>query len=159
MIIQDAMMLRDQFRSDLGVQADLVYWLDYFARLCAANAMVSGFHEDELRLKVMIENALFDDEQGINTHTVDKALEWADSCVLQAELARQMSEIGEAVEAVRKPRMDDHCPDFSNFLVEEADVMIRIGDTVGKREMPIGSAVVAKLLYNMNRPRKHGKGS
>ena len=71
----------------------------------------------------------------------------------------QLADVGEAVEAVRKPGPDSHCPEFTNFLIEEADVLIRVGDTCLKRELPLGEATVAKLLYNLSRPFKHGKNS
>jgi NTP pyrophosphatase (non-canonical NTP hydrolase) len=138
--------------------------LNVFARICTANAMLRGFHEDEEFIRQCVDHGLFENaslyDEGPPAQTwMDQHLAWFDSAVLQAELARQMSEIGEAVEAVRKPGPDHHCPEFSNFLIEEADVLIRVGDTVGKRGLDLGEAVVAKLLYNVSRPYKHGKES
>jgi hypothetical protein len=127
-------------------QERMIHSLNVFARICTANALLRGFHEDERTIR---ESLMQDTPQ----------LAWFDSAVLQAELARQASEIGEAVEAVRKPGPDHHCPEFSNFLIEEADVLIRVGDTVGKRDLPIGEAVVAKLLVNATRSWKHEKNS
>ena len=114
--------------------------------IAASAAAAKGFCEDEKQLIEFL-------NQG------DKDTTWIDSAILQAELARQMSEIAEAVEAVRKPGPDHHLPEFSNFIVEEADAIIRICDTVGKRKLPLGQAVVAKLIYNLSRPHKHGKQS
>jgi len=141
----EAHELLSEFLNSTLSQERLANSLNLFAKLCAANALLRGFHEDEQLIRDGIANVAM--------------LAWFDSAVLQAELARQASEIGEAVEAVRKPGLDHHCPEFSNFIIEEADVLIRVGDTCAKRDLPLGEAVVAKLLFNATRPFKHGKGS
>ena len=139
-----------EFLTNPAQQKFLIDALDLLAEIATASACQKGFHEDEERL---IESALND------SWLADKDLAWLNSAILQAELARQMSEIAEAVEAVRQPGPDHHLPEFSNFIIEEADAIIRVMDTVGKRRMPIGEAVVAKMLFNINRPHKHGKES
>lgn len=149
----EASSLLAEFQSSTHMQTQLANWLNYFGRLCAANALERGFHDDEQVVMTLALNKLPVSSE--NSH----AINWLDNCILQAELARQASEIGEAVEAVRKPSPDSHCPDFSNFLIEEADVLIRVGDTCLKREMPLGEATVSKLLFNLSRPFKHGKNS
>lgn len=169
MTAAEAKTLIETFRSNQALQIGLKTELDYLARLCAAGALLKGFHDDEELLRTAAELGLFERSVAYLDHEDtsrpprrgkgDTLLDWLDNQILQAELARQASEIGEAVEAVRKPGPDHHCPEFSNFLVEEADCVIRIGDTCGKRELPLGRAVVAKLLYNLGRPRKHGKNS
>ena len=164
---QEAQQLLDEFRSNRVAQTRLGIALDDLAKLCAAGALLRGFHDDEQFLRSAAERGLFEYASAFMDHGdtarppmgSDKHLEWFDNQILQAELARQASEIGEAVEAVRKPGPDPHCPKFSNFLIEEADCVIRIGDTCGKRGLSLGAAVVAKLLYNMDRPWKHGKNS
>lgn len=164
---QEAQKLLAEFKSDPVAQARLSIALDDLAKLCAAGALLRGFHNDEQFVRSAAEHGLYEYAASFLDHE-DTArpplasirhLEWFDNQILQAELARQASEIGEAVEAVRKSGPDPHCPEFSNFLVEEADCVIRIGDTCGKRELPLGRAVVAKLLYNQGRERKHGKNS
>jgi NTP pyrophosphatase (non-canonical NTP hydrolase) len=75
------------------------------------------------------------------------------------KLALMLSELGEAVEGVRKPGFDSHCPVFSNEAIELADVLIRIMDYCGKFGVPIGHAVVAKMRYNATRSYMHGKGA
>lgn len=120
--------------------------LNAFMMVCADASRKKGFHDSELVIK----------------HTCNlegRERRWLDDAILQAELARQMSEIGEAVEALRKPGPDHHLPQYSNFLVEEADVVIRIGDTLGSRGLPLGDAIVDKLIYNYSRERMHGKKS
>ena len=163
----EARTLIETFRDTPALQVSLSIAIDNLAKLCAAGALLKGFHDDEELLRTAAEYGLFEQAASFMDHgdtarppvTSAGHLEWLDNQILQAELARQASEIGEAVEAVRKPGPDHHCPEFSNFLVEEADCVIRIGDTCGKRELPLGKAVVAKLLYNLERPRKHGKNS
>ena len=137
------------FMADPALRNDLRNALNLFAEICASSSDSKGFHDDERDLAKHLES---DDVS-------DETRRWVDSAVLQAELARQMSEIGEAVEAVRKPGPDSHLPAFPAFLVEEADVVIRIGDTCGKRGLKLGDAIIAKMVYNTTRPQKHGKGS
>lgn len=115
--------------------------------ICCAAAREKGFHDDEQQTR----DILFVE--------ATEHLAWFDNAVLQAELARQASEIGEAVEAVRKPGPDHHLPQYSNFLVEEADCVVRIFDTCGKRSLPLGQALVDKVVFNLTRPHKHGKNS
>lgn len=40
---------------------------------------------------------------------------------------------------------------------EYADVLIRIGDSCGGRDIPLASALIAKMNYNTTRPYKHGR--
>lgn len=133
----------EMFMSNTAQQKQVIDAINLLAQVATTAAKLKGFHADEEEML---------DALGPNQP-------WAESCILQAELARQMSEIAEAVEAVRKPGPDHHLAGFSNFIVEEADAVIRICDTVGKRNLPLGEAIVAKLLYNVSRPNKHGKGS
>lgn len=67
------------------------------------------------------------------------------------------SEIGEAIEAHRKNKMDDHLPERPGLEVELADALIRILDLSSGLGLDIGGAVVEKLKYNRSRPYKHGK--
>jgi hypothetical protein len=143
-------------------QERMAHSLNLFAKLCAANSLLRGFQDDEQACRDTLLAHQTEWEILMSEEEVQRSqalLAWFDSCVLQAELARQASEIGEGVEAVRKPGPDHHCPEFSNFVIEEADEMIRVGDTCGKRDLPLGEAVVAKMLFNATRPWKHGKGS
>jgi NTP pyrophosphatase (non-canonical NTP hydrolase) len=149
----------DAFLASPEDQELMAFWLNRFAELCAAGAEARGFHEDEQTIRSCVGRGLVELTPHIGQEQFIEKQCWFDSCVLQAELARQASEVGEAVEAVRKPGLDSHCPQHSSFLIEEADVLIRVGDTCGKRGLPLGEAVVDKLLFNMTRPHKHGKGS
>jgi len=139
------MIILEGFKSSPSMQAGLVDALNLLAKLCSSASQDRGFQDDENKLR--------------NELSASINLDWFENAVLQAEVARQVSELGEAVEAIRKPGPDHHLPAFDNFLVEEADCVIRIADTCGRRYDNFGAAVVAKILYNLSRPYKHGKNS
>ena len=145
--MSDATELLVDFQNSPKMQEQLANWLSIFADLCAATAEVKGFHDEEQRLR-----------QIINSQDYSK-VEWFDNQLLQAEFGRMMSECGEGIEAVRRGLHDDHLPTYPGWLVEIADMMIRGGDTVAKRHDDFGKIVVAKMLYNLDRPYKHNKNS
>lgn len=66
-------------------------------------------------------------------------------------LMLMVSEIAEAMEAVRKNLMDDKLPDRPGVEVELADCVIRIADYCGGFDLDLSGAVVEKLEYNRNR--------
>lgn len=68
-----------------------------------------------------------------------------------------VTELAEAAEGVRKPKPDEHCPNFSSEVIELADAVIRILDYAGKKKLPLAEALTAKLTYNLCRPYMHGK--
>lgn len=136
----------EDFVTKSEVRQDLADLINYVADLCALNARSKGFHDDEEKVRQTLKDR-------------PDQLAWFETQILQAELGRQASEIGEAIEAVRKPGVDHHCPQFSNFEIEQADVIIRIFDTCAKRKLNIGRAIVAKMAYNATRSYKHGKNS
>lgn len=70
---------------------------------------------------------------------------------LAMKLALIHSEISEALEGVRKGKMDDHLPDRLAEEVELADALIRIFDYAGSRALDLGGAIVEKLAYNATR--------
>lgn len=68
------------------------------------------------------------------------------------------SELSEALEGLRHGNPpDEHLPEFRSAEVELADAVIRIMDFAAGRGFRVAEAVVAKHLYNMGRPPKHGK--
>ena len=61
------------------------------------------------------------------------------------------SELSEALEGVRKNKMDDHLPHRKSVEVELADALIRIFDYAGGRGLDLGGALEEKVKYNQQR--------
>lgn len=61
-----------------------------------------------------------------------------------------VSELGEALEALRKDDLD-------NFSEELADVAIRLFDLAEGRGIDLETAILKKIEINKQRPYKHGK--
>lgn len=80
--------------------------------------------------------------------------------VILMKLALVHSEVSEATEEVRDAqgsmimRYVDEKPE--GFVVELADVYIRIAHLCGMLGLDLEGAIEAKLAYNMNRPYRHG---
>ena len=72
-------------------------------------------------------------------------------------IALMHSELSEMLEAIREPKQDHHCPEFTNETVEAADLLIRVFDYCQGWNLPLCEALSAKIAYNQNRPHKHGK--
>lgn len=64
-------------------------------------------------------------------------------------LALIHSEVSEALEADRKG-------DVENFKEELADIVIRVFDLCGSRNIDLGKAIEEKMLKNEGREYKHG---
>jgi hypothetical protein len=71
-------------------------------------------------------------------------------------IALMHSELSEALEGLRDPGPDKHCPEFTKEEVEKADVIIRIMDDAKHGNLRIAEAVIAKAAYNKTREYKHG---
>ena len=72
-------------------------------------------------------------------------------------IALMHSELSEALEGIRKPKPDDHIPQYPTEWAEMADVLIRVLEYCYAYSIPIDEVVQAKHEYNVQRPFKHGK--
>lgn len=78
-------------------------------------------------------------------------IDYTDVREVATKLALIHSEVSEALEGVRKGKMDDHLPDRPAIEVELADAAIRIFDLAGALGLDLGSAIVEKLAWNTTR--------
>lgn len=67
------------------------------------------------------------------------------------KLALVHSEVSEALEGLRKDKMDDHLPHRKAVEVELADAVIRIFDLAGAMDLYLAGAIIEKLAYNQQR--------
>ena len=79
--------------------------------------------------------------------------------VIMEKIALVHSELSEFVEVMRKEpeKMSEKIPTFKAGADELADAIIRILGIAKRLGYAIGHAVVAKDLFNITRPYKHGK--
>ncbi len=84
---------------------------------------------------------------------------WAhDQDNFASKVALVHSELSELLEANRKViENDDKIPEFTGEEAEAADTIIRLLDMAGRYNWRLGEALVAKMLFNLSRPYKHGK--
>lgn len=76
-----------------------------------------------------------------------------------SKMALVGSEIGEAVEGIRKPFESQKIPGFTNEEEEIADAIIRLAEYCEKFSLRLDGAILAKMAYNETRPYKHGKAA
>lgn len=75
-----------------------------------------------------------------------------DKMVCATKIALIHSEISEALEGMRKDKMDEHLPHRTSFEVELADAIIRIFDLAGAKGFDLERTIEEKLDYNNQRP-------
>ena len=73
-----------------------------------------------------------------------------------------VTELAEAAECIRNVTADDPCDKvglshITKLEEELADVVIRILDFAGSRNLNLASAILDKHVYNLSRPFRHGK--
>ena len=83
---------------------------------------------------------------------------WEEERSVGEIIALMHSELSETLEYARKnPNApSDHIPEFTGIEEELADVIIRIFDYAGKKDLRLGEAIFEKMKYNKTRPYKHG---
>ena len=85
---------------------------------------------------------------------------WDNPPEIGTSVALIHSELSEALEAARR----DECKEMyinlgkpEGFIVELADAVIRIADLCGYYQLDLEQAIIAKMYYNSERKRLHGK--
>lgn len=77
---------------------------------------------------------------------------------IPTDLMLVVTELAEACEGDRKHAESDKIPGFTAVEEELADALVRIFHMAGKYKLRLGEAFNAKMLVNLQRPYKHGKG-
>ena len=128
------------------------------------NLILSAFHILSEELHINSVNKGFWNDEDILLEKVqdDKKLYNRILRLFDAEkLILMHTELSEAFERTRKDinAPDEHCPEFTNFEIEMADLGIRWFEYCVRRGLRVGEAVLAKHKYNLSRPYMHGKNS
>lgn len=109
--------------------------------VCGTRARAAGWYSDYDRMMNVI--ALQDD--------YIKLRKFFKTTYNASRIALIQSEASEALEGVRKDKMDDHLPHLPSVDVEMADVVIRIADFCYANGIDLERAILEKLEYNASR--------
>ncbi|HHR85176.1 hypothetical protein J7K60_06200 [Candidatus Bipolaricaulota bacterium] len=82
---------------------------------------------------------------------------WEEPRSVGEVLMLMVTELAEAMEAYRSGNPESKkIPGFSQMEEELADVVIRLLDYAGGKNLNIEGALLAKMAYNEKRPYRHG---
>jgi NTP pyrophosphatase (non-canonical NTP hydrolase) len=115
---------------------------------------------ESARLKGFWDSTHFSEECLIHSKAMPETIKATKDAFIAQKLALIMSEIGEALEAMRKQDYEEG--DYGlgikdSFADELSDTIIRILDLCGELDIDIDAQIAWKLEYNASRPLKHGK--
>lgn len=141
---------------------------DALANLQRPEPAQPGFQDPEMALLVGIEAIAAHINEwarrkgfwDLGTLTLDRgedALARLEGLQKSQKLMLMVSELGEALEALRKNAPSDKIPGFTGEEEELADCVIRILDHSKHYNLRLGQAIIAKIAYNEGRPFRHGK--
>lgn len=121
-------------------------------------AREKGFEEDVDELHEAVEDAGGIDLKFYDASDCERLHATIDRLFTLAQVGLIISELGEFVEAVRKPGPDDKVPQHSAQKAELADTIIRILHLDNRIDgAPIDQVIADKMLVNEGRGHKHGK--
>lgn len=118
--------------------------LNELAAACHKTAVGHGFYAED--------NAILEE---LNRNDLEQAHIRNMGLKRIALIGTELSEMAEAIRKVDK--MSDHVNSVTLEEEEAADVLIRLFDLCGSRNLRIGLATRLKMEYNKTRPYKHGK--
>jgi len=142
---------------------DVRYVFEELGERLHQNSRDHGFWDDVEEIEKIIRNCHSGNfpEVAKDKNEANKLADRLHAMMLAEKIALSHSELSEQLEAVRKnPNAPDRdCPEFTNFEIERADVIIRELEVGYHEKLRIGEAIIAKMKFNASRPYKHGKVS
>lgn len=126
-------------------------WINRLSEAAHTRARASGFWDPIGYSQAMSETGVPDP---------DEPLCPLGEMAIAQKVALIHSEVSEALEALRDGHIHmtrGECGKPEGFVVELADAIIRIADVAGAMKLDLDAAIVAKVEYNTERPRRHGK--
>lgn len=107
--------------------------------------------------RISKEHGFHDNDYGNEGNEFDTFFEYERNAQLAQRLMLTVSELGEALEAIRHGNPpDSHIPKFTGLEAELADAVIRIMDLAEAANCRLAEAIIAKATYNNKRPKMHG---
>ena len=94
----------------------------------------------------------WDQLQEVKDYLPERLHKTVEMWFLATKLCLIHSEVSEMMEGLRKGLPDDHLPHRDMEEVEAADVLIRLFDYAGRRNMDLAGATYEKGQYNTVRP-------